>query len=388
MPRKNFIDTDVITIVNNLIGDAVGQGVSDIHIEPLANEVIMRYRIDGILNIVDKFDLKFYEHILSRIKIMSGLETTGLSRPQEGNVKFVTNAKSVDLRVSIFPTNLGENVVIRILESSESFENLADIGYTSEQVKTVESVINKPFGLILVTGPNGSGKSTTLFNILNKLNSTEKSLATLEDPVERKLEMVRQTQIDPEIGLTFAAGLRFLLRQDPDIIMVGEIRDKETARIAVESAVTGHLVLATIHTNNAAGAAVRLINMGVEPFLLSTALKFVSAQRLARINCPHCKTHYTPAPELLKIAGISKKANFSRSTGCEKCNQRGVKGRLGIHEVLVINKSIQDLILSRPSDKQINILANKQGMKSLRQVALERATEGLITIEEALRLTE
>jgi len=388
MAKKSFVEIDIIKTVNNVIEEAIGQYVSDIHIEPLTSEIIVRYRVDGILNIVARFDAKFYDQILSRIKIMSGLETTGLSRPQEGNLKFTAGEKNVDLRVSIFPTNLGENVVIRILESSESFENLSDIGYMPEQVKIVESVISKPFGLILVTGPNGSGKSTTLFNILNKLNNSEKSLATLEDPVERKVEMMRQTQINPEIGLTFAAGLRFLLRQDPDIIMVGEIRDKETARIAVESAVTGHLVLATIHTNNAAGAIVRLINMGVEPFLLSTALKFVSSQRLARINCPSCRNSYTPALELLKIAGLPKNMDFFHSTGCPDCNHRGVKGRLGIHEVLVINKAIQDLILSKPSDKQINILAREQGVQSLRQVALDRVKQGLITIEEALRLTE
>ncbi len=388
MAQKSFFKIDVVKTVNNVFDDAISQGASDIHIEPLLNEVLVRYRMDGILRVIVKFDIELYDQIVSRIKIMSGMETTGLARPQEGNLKYENSEKSVDLRVSIFPTSSGENIVIRILESAQNFNDFSDIGFTPEQIKIVETIIKRPFGLILVTGPNGSGKSTTLFNILNKLNDTEKSLVTLEDPVERKVEMVRQTQIDHNIGLTFAEGLRFLLRQDPDVIMVGEIRDNETARIAVEAAVTGHLVLATIHTNNAAGAAVRLINMGVEPFLLATALKFVSAQRLARKNCPHCRKNYTPAPELFKLTGLPKNMNFFQSAGCQACNHRGVKGRLGIHEVLVINKAIHDLILSRPSDEQISALAQEQGMMNLRRVALSRVNEGLITIEEALRLTE
>jgi type II secretory ATPase GspE/PulE/Tfp pilus assembly ATPase PilB-like protein len=294
----------------------------------------------------------------------------------------------VDLRVSIFPTSLGESVVIRILESKKYFGNYLDLGFTREQVNILDEMVNKPYGLILVTGPNGSGKSTTLFTILNKLNAPEKCLVTLEDPVERKIDKVRQTQIDPDIGLTFADGLRYLLRQDPDVIMVGEIRDKETARIAVQSAVTGHLVLATIHTNNAAGAIVRLINMGIEPFLLASSLKFVSAQRLARMNCPNCKQEYEPPETLLKILNAPRNVRFYRSVGCDDCNFKGLKGRRGMHELLVVTKKIQDLILQKPSDEQINDLAIAEGMVTLRQSALQKAYEGIISIEEALRLTE
>jgi type IV pilus assembly protein PilB len=351
--------------------------------------MVVRYRIDGLLRVISSGNKELREFIFSRIKIMADVETTGLPRPQEGNIKFeYKKDEFVDLRVSIFPTDLGECCVIRILESTKYFDNYKNLGFTDEQVKILEETIHKPYGLILVTGPNGSGKSTTLFTILNKLNTPERSLVTLEDPVERKLDMVRQTNINPEIGLTFASGLRYLLRQDPDIIMVGEIRDKETAKIAVQAAMTGHLVLATIHTNNAAGAIVRLNNMGVEPFLISSALRFVSAQRLARLNCPYCREEYEPPRELLEKLDAPKSIKFYHSVGCEKCNFKGVKGRIGVHEILVVTKKIQELILRKPSDEHINQVAIEEGMMTLRQAALAKAYEGLISIEEAIRLTE
>lgn len=385
---KNRLKLDIVKIVNEIFYNAITEGASDIHLEPSKDGMFIRYRVDGILRIVFEGDATLYEFVVSRIKILSLLETTGLPRPQEGNIKFKYQDGYVDLRVSIFPTSLGETVVIRILESKKYFGDYQDLGFTPEQVKVLDSTVQKPYGLILVTGPNGSGKSTTLFTILNKLNAPEKCLVTLEDPVERKIEKVRQTQIDPDIGLTFADGLRYLLRQDPDVMMVGEIRDKETARIAIQSAVTGHLVLATIHTNNAAGAVVRLINMGIEPFLLASSLKFVSAQRLARMSCPHCKKEYEPPETLLKILNTPKNIRFYRSAGCEECNFKGMKGRRGLHELLVITKPIQDLILQMPSDEQINDLAVQEGMVTLRQSALQKVYEGTISIEEALRLTE
>ena len=392
MANKNISDNkikvDIVKIVNEIFADAIKAGASDIHFEPTKEGVIIRYRVDGIMRVISEGDAALYSFILSRIKIMSDVEITGLPRPQEGNIKFDYEDGYVDLRVSIFPTSLGECVVTRILESTKYFGNYIGLGMTKEQAEIVEKVVHKPYGLVLVTGPNGSGKSTTLFTILNKLNIPERSLVTLEDPVERKIDMVRQTKIDPDINLTFANGLRYLLRQDPDIIMVGEIRDKETAQIAVQAAITGHLVLATIHTNNAAGAIVRLINMGIEPFLLSSALKFVSAQRLARMNCSHCKEEYDPPEELLNILDAPKSIKFYHSTGCEKCNQKGLKGRQGVHEVLVVTKAIQDLTLKRPSDEQINEMAIKEGMMTLRHTALEKAYKGIISIEEALRLTE
>lgn len=380
---------DVVKIVSDIFANGISAGASDIHIEPAPKGFLIRYRIDGIMNVVFEGDFVLYDFIVARIKILANLETTGLPRPQEGNIVFKqSDSSNIDLRVSIFPTSLGEVVVVRILESKKFFGNYQELGFNESQLKFLDDIIKKPYGLVLVTGPNGSGKSTTLFTILNKLNDPERSVVTLEDPVERKIDMVRQTNIDPEIGLTFADGLRYLLRQDPDIIMVGEIRDAETAKIAIQAAITGHLVLATIHTNNAAGAIVRMINMGIEPFLLSSALKFISAQRLARLNCPNCKEEYDPPIELLTRLGAPKNVKFYHSTGCEACNNKGVRGRKGIHEVLVITKAIQELIMQRPSDEHITELAVVEGMMTLRQTALERVYAGEISIEEALRLTE
>ncbi len=385
---KNNLKVDVVKIVDDIFNNAVAEGASDIHIEPMREGMIVRYRVDGILKVVFDGDSALRGFVVARIKILALLETTGLPRPQEGNIKFKSHDVFVDLRVSIFPTTLGEAIVIRVLESTNYFGDFKALGFTDDQSKIVESVINKPYGLILVTGPNGSGKSTTLFTIMNELNSPDNSLVTLEDPVERKVEKVRQTQIDPDIGLSFANGLRFLLRQDPDVIMVGEIRDKETANIAVQAAVTGHLVLSTIHTNNAAGGIVRLINMGIEPFLLTSALKFISAQRLARLNCPACRKEYKPSEILVKHLNAPANVEFYHSTGCDECNGKGVKGRRGVHEVLAISKAMQDLILTRPSDEQINDLAVREGMMTLRQAALQKVYEGTISLEEALRLTE
>jgi type IV pilus assembly protein PilB len=386
--KKNIIGIDAVKVVNDIFSQAITAESSDIHLEPTTAGFLIRFRVDGIMDIIYEGDKPLYNFVLGRIKVMAQLETTGLPRPQEGNIKFAHDDGYVDLRVSVFPTSLGEAIVIRVLESEKFFGDYTDLGFNPDQVAALEKIIKKPYGLILVTGPNGSGKSTTLFTILNKLNSPERSLVTLEDPVERKIEMVRQTNIDPNIGLTFAEGLRFLLRQDPDVIMVGEIRDRETAKIAMEAAITGHLVLATIHTNNAAGAIVRLINMGIEPFLLSTALKFVSAQRLARLNCPHCKKEYDPSHELIRALGAPEGIKFYHSEGCEKCNGKGVKGRRGIHELLGITRAIQDLILLKPTDEQINELAVKEGMTTLREAALQKVYKGEISIEEAIRLTE
>ncbi|MFH0891534.1 hypothetical protein A2303_02485 [Candidatus Falkowbacteria bacterium RIFOXYB2_FULL_47_14] len=389
--KPNIPQVDVVKLVDDIFVQANNEGASDVHFEPIREKMIVRFRIDGILRIVFEGDLSLYEFILARIKILAGLETTGQPRPQEGNIKFKFQEGDddfIDMRVSVFPTSMGECIVVRVLERKKFFGDYAELGFSPEQVGILDNIVKKPYGLILVTGPNGSGKSTTLFTILNKLNTPEKNLVTLEDPVERKIEMVRQTNVDPNIGLTFADGLRYLLRQDPDIMMVGEIRDKETARISIQSAITGHLVLATIHTNNAAGAIVRLINMGIEPFLLSSALKLVTAQRLARMNCPSCKQEYNPPSELKTMLGAPEETRFYHSLGCDACNQRGAKGRQGIHEILTVNREIQELILKKPSDEQINDVAIKDGMINLRQAAMQKVYQGVISIEEALRLTE
>ena len=388
MATSKALKYDIVNFVDDIFSKAISFGASDIHIEPLDKKIIVRYRIDGILRVVLEEDFYFYEPMIARIKILAELETTGLPRPQEGKIKFSHQGNQVDLRVSIFPTCYGENIVIRLLESIKVYKEFTDLGFDSQQAKQLETIIKKPYGLILVTGPNGSGKSTTLFSVLDKLNEPGKCLVTLEDPIERKLEMIRQTQIEPKINLDFASGLRYLLRQDPDIIMVGEIRDKETAQIAVQAAITGHLVFATIHTNNAAGAIVRLVNMKVEPFLLASAIKLITAQRLARLNCPACKKEYFPPIELLTRLNIKGKTKFYNSDGCEKCDYKGIKGRIAFHEVLVIDSKIQNLILTNPSDELINESAVKVGMETLRSRALDLVNQGLISLEEALRLTE
>lgn len=389
MLDPNITQKDVINIVDDIFSDAVREGASDIHFEPQRDKLIIRYRVDGSLNIVFRGTLILYEKILARIKVLTQLDMTGIPRPQEGNIRFNDEDDGpVDLRVSVFPVNFGECVVIRILEDKLNVENFANLGFSNEQINIIEKVIRKPYGLILVTGPTGSGKSTTIFSMLSKINTPDKSIVTLEDPIERKIKMIRQTKVDPDRGLSFAEGLRRLMRQDPDVIMVGEIRDRETAKIAVEAAITGSLVLATIHTNTAAGAIIRLINMGVEPFLLASSLKFISAQRLGRQNCPDCIEEYIPPKELIDILDAPIGAKFHRSTGCESCGQRGFRGRKAIHEVLVISKAVEEMILIKPSDEQIQTLAVREGMITLRRAALEKVYEGKICIEEAIRLTE
>lgn len=389
MLDPNISQKDVINVVDDIFSDAVKEGASDIHFEPQRNKLIIRYRVDGSLNIVFRGALKLYEKVLARIKVLAQMDMTGLPKPQEGNIRFeYEDDDPVDLRVSVFPVNFGECVVIRILEDKLNVENFANLGFSNEQINTIEGVIRKPYGLILVTGPTGAGKSTTIFSMLSKLNTPDKSIVTLEDPIERKIKMIRQTRVDPDRGLTFAEGLRRLMRQDPDVIMVGEIRDRETAKIAVEAAVTGSLVLATIHTNTAAGAIVRLINMGVEPFLLASSLKFISAQRLARLNCKNCLEEYIPSKALVDILDAPIGAKFHKSVGCEVCGQRGFLGRKAIHEVLIVSKTIEELILQKPSDDQIQTIAVREGMVTLRRAALEKVYEGAISIEEAIRLTE
>lgn len=381
-------DADAINLVNRVINAAIKENASDIHVEPGREKLIIRIRVDGVLKVAFEAPKEIVQPFVTRIKVLSDLDVTGIPRPQEGNIKYSVKEKDVDLRVSVFPTLYGECVVMRILESIHQYKSFEDLGFSMEQAKIVDENVSKPFGLILVTGPTGSGKSTTLFSFLNKLNEPGKSLTTLEDPIERKLEHVRQTQVNPDIGLTFASGLRYQLRQDIDIIMVGEIRDAETAKIAIQAAITGQLVLATIHTNNAAGAVIRLLDMGIEPFLLTSALKMVTSQRLARINCPHCRREFTPAAELLYKIKAPQGAKFYKTEGCDKCSGRGVVGRFGIHEVLPVTESIKNMVYKNPSDEGINEVAQKEGMVTLRDIALQRAQEGILSIEEVLRITE
>jgi len=382
-------DSDVTVFANRIISSAIELKASDIHMEPHRHGMGVRFRIDGSLREVTEVPEKMMKHMASRIKVMAHLDTTGLPRPQEGNIKFEYKGEwEVDLRVSIFPTSHGECIVMRVLESVKLYEDFRQLGFLDYQASIVEDIIKRPYGLILVTGPTGSGKSTTLFTILDRLNETEKSLVTLEDPVERKVEGVRQTQVNPEVGLTFASGLRYLLRQDSDVIMVGEIRDEETAKIAIQAAITGQLVLSTIHTNNAIGAIIRLLNMGIEPFLITSALQMVTAQRLARANCKYCKEEYRPPKELTRRINASPDTAFYRSPGCVECQYKGVSGRFGIHEVLPITRKIEDMILTNPTEDSIGKVAKEKGMATLHDVAMEKAYEGDISLEEVFRLIE
>lgn len=382
------VDSDIIALVNKIIEHAIEESASDIHIEPERNRLIIRIRVDGILRVAFETPKEVTQALVARFKIMAELDMTGLPRPQEGSIKFSSRKGDVDLRVSVFPTSYGECIVMRILENVNIYKGFEDLGFSMEQTELLDKIISMPFGLILVTGPTGSGKSTTLFTMLNKLNDPGKSLVTLEDPIERRLDHVRQTQINPEVNLTFASGLHYQLRQDSDVIMVGEIRDSETANIAVQAAITGHLVLATIHTNSSVGAITRLINMGVEPFLISSALKIVTAQRLARINCPHCREEFVPLPETLSRIKVEEGTKLFKSKGCDKCQGKGVIGRFGIHEVLNVTHEIKNAICANLDEDKLLEMAKRDGMVTLREIAIMRAQEGVLSAEEVMRLTE
>ncbi len=380
--------TDTINLVNRIVNNAIKEGASDIHIEPGKSKLIVRIRVNGILKVLFEVSSDLSQSLISRIKVMAELDTTGIPRPQEGGIKVRLANRDIDLRVSIFPILYGECVVMRVLESINKYENFEDLGFSVEQVEMLENVIKKPFGLILVTGPVGGGKSTTLFSILNKLNDPGKSLVTLEDPIERRMDDIRQTQINPEVGLTFASGLHFQLRQDVNVIMVGEIRDKETANIAIQAAMTGQLVLATIHANSATGVIIRLLGMGIEPYLITAALKLVTSQRLARMNCPYCRKEIKAPAVLLKKLGVDDSARFFNSDGCDRCNGKGIVGRFGIHEVLQVSDEIKKAIYLNFSEEQIVEIAKKEGMALMKDVVLQRAEEGVISLSEVFRLVE
>jgi type II secretory ATPase GspE/PulE/Tfp pilus assembly ATPase PilB-like protein len=354
----------VVKLVNSFIEDAVGNSASDIHLEPAENVLFARYRIDGILYDVTAPPRKFQDAIISRIKIMANMDIAEKRLPQEGRIQIKVKDKDIDLRVSTFPTIYGENLVIRILDRSSAILGMKDLGFASSSLKEFEDLIRRPHGIVLVTGPTGSGKTTTLYAALNIINSTDKNIITLEDPVEYRLERIRQSQIDVKSGLTFARGLRSMLRQDPDIIMVGEIRDLETAEIAIHAALTGHLVFSTLHTNDAAGAIGRLIDMKIEPFLISSSLAGIIAQRLVRRICPDCRESYRVQEKIIRQFDLDKPTLF-RGRGCDKCRGTGYKGRTAIFELLVSNDQIRELIISKASSDKIRKAASALKMKTL-----------------------
>ena len=385
-------EAPIIRFVNSLITQGYKERASDIHIEPFERDLVVRYRIDGILYEVLHPPLKAHAGIVSRIKIMAHLNIAEKRLPQDGRFRVRVAGRDMDIRVSTLPTSFGERVVLRLLDKASSILSLEEIGLDASLLRQFEGMIGKSHGIFLVTGPTGSGKTTTLYAALTRLNNREKNIITVEDPVEYQLAGVGQIQVNPKINLTFANGLRSILRQDPDIIMVGEIRDRETAEIAVQSALTGHMVFSTLHTNDAAGALTRLVEMGIEPFLAASSIVGILAQRLVRTICPHCKEAVAPPPELLEQLGDEAKlpsdAQFFMGRGCNRCMDIGYWGRVGIYELLRIDEVVRDLLLQDKDAATIKQAAVRRGMQSLRAAGLVKALQGVTSLEEVLRVTQ
>ncbi len=378
----------IIKLVNLLIMEAVKGKVSDIHVEPEQDMVRVRYRIDGVLHEAHTLPHKLQNAVISRIKILSEMDIAESRRPQDGKIHLKLENKELDIRVSTFPTIHGENVVMRLLDKSSVLLGLKDLGLSAENVARFEKLIHSPHGIILVTGPTGSGKTTTLYAALTSISSTEKNIITIEDPVEYQLPLIRQTQVNLKAEITFANGLRSILRQDPDIIMVGEIRDKETAEVAIQASLTGHLVFSTLHTNDAPSALTRLIDMGIEPFLISSSVIGILAQRLVRTICDKCKEPTTVSGASLKDFGVEGKVDLFTGKGCGYCKNTGFKGRASISELLVITEDIRKMVSEKISADQIRKKAVQSGMKTLREDGFEKAKTGLTTLDEVLRVTE
>src|SRR4051794_26116394 len=378
-------DAPIVKLVNLLISQAVADRASDIHIEPTEVDVRVRYRIDGVLHEVMRSPKNIQSGLISRLKIMSDLNIAERRVPQDGRMSGVIGGKAVDLRVATLPTVYGEKVVMRILDKSTALLDLTDLGFHGDALARYETAYRKPYGTILVTGPTGSGKSTTLYATLNAVNDTAKNIITVEDPVEYRLAGINQVQVNTKAGLTFAVALRTILRSDPDIVLLGEVRDKETATIAIEAALTGHLVLTTLHTNGASSPPTRLVEMGVEPFLAGSALDCIVAQRLARRLCPKCKEPYIPESGDLEAVGWGVEAlevleelpQLYRAVGCSACGRTGYHGRFAIHEVLLVTEEVERMIVDRAHTEDIKKLALAQGMKTLRQAGLVQAAAGM-----------
>jgi general secretion pathway protein E len=384
-------EAPIIRLVNTVIKQAIEDRASDIHIEPFEKDLIIRFRIDGILYNMFTPPKKYQAAIISRVKIMANLNIAENRLPQDGRIQLKVGGKDIDIRVSVFPTYYGERIVLRLLNKSDMKFDLDSLGFSKETLKIFNDLIKKTHGIILVTGPTGSGKTTTLYSVLTRLNTADVNILTVEDPIEYQLHGVGQMQVKPKIDLTFAAGLRSILRQDPDIIMVGEIRDLETAEIAIQAALTGHRVFSTIHTNDAASGITRLLDMGVEPFLIASSVNAFLAQRLVRTICPHCKQSYKPDPVVLKDLGMKPShiqgKKLYRGKGCEKCINTGYLGRTGIYELLPVTNDIRKLIIEHADAVQIKEKAISNGMKTLLQDGIEKALQGITTLEEVLRVS-
>lgn len=386
---EDIKNAPAVKLVDSIIQNAVRSKASDIHIEPFENRICIRYRIDGALQKQFDSPKEPLAGLITRIKIMSNMDIAERRIPQDGRIFTKVDNENVDLRVSVLPTVNGEKIVIRILDKSAFNVDKAELGIADDDLRKINKIIGKPHGIVLVTGPTGSGKSTTLYSLLKDLNNEEKNIITIEDPVEFSMDGINQVNVNSKAGLTFASGLRSILRQDPDIVMLGEIRDAETAEIAVRAAITGHLVLSTIHTNDAPSSIVRLKDMGVAPYLLSSSLVGIVAQRLIRRLCVHCKKEYIASDYEKEVLGVPKNQtlNLYRKVGCNRCSSTGYKGRVGVYEIMEINKELRELINKDASVESITNSALKNGMKTLSKSAINVILKGNSTVEELLRIT-
>lgn len=383
----------VVKLTNSILTESVRRLSSDIFIEPEEKAMRVRFRVDGILQEGVSTSPVMHPGVVSRIKVMSNLNIAEHRLPQDGRFKVKIQGKEIDFRVSVIPTYLGEKVVLRVLDKSQVVLDIEKLGFEPLPLADLKKAASQPYGMIVICGPTGSGKTTTLYSVLKLIDSPEKNIITVEDPVEYQLEGINQVAVRPEVNLTFAASLRAILRQDPDIIMVGEVRDAETADIAIKAALTGHLVLTTLHTNTAIGTITRLVNMGVEPFLIASSLLLAGAQRLVRRICARCKESYTPSPELVRQLGItekqlgSQKPVFYRGKGCDACARKGYAGRIVVVEAFTLSSGIKDLIVKRASETEIKERARKEGMTTLRESGIIKLLQGVTTVEEVMRVT-
>ncbi len=380
---KDELKSPAILFVNNILLKAVKANASDIHIEPYEKNALVRMRVDGRLIKIDELNLSFYQGVLSRIKVIANMNVAEKRLPQDSRFRIKISTKEIDIRVSTIPSLFGERVVLRLLDQSNKEIELEDLGLSEEDYRKALNIITKPYGIVLVTGPTGAGKSTTLYAFLKKLKSPTKNIITIEDPVEYQIEGISQIQINPKVGLTFASGLRSILRQDPDIIMVGEIRDKETAEIAIQAALTGHLVLSTLHTQNALASITRLFDIGIEPFLIASSVEGLIAQRLVRKICPHCKSPYKPSDIELKELGLTGDYTFYKGVGCDYCMESGYKGRIGLFEIINIDDTLKSHITQNPSWEY---LRTKIKYKTLLEDGVDKILKGITTSEEVLQV--
>jgi type IV pilus assembly protein PilB len=384
-------DAPVVRLVDSIVQGAIADGASDIHVEPTERDVRVRYRVDGVLYEMMRVPKRLQSAVVSRIKITSGMNIAERRLPQDGRISMGVDGKSYDLRVSTLLTIFGEKVVMRILDKSSVLLRLEDLGFLSDQRAHVEHLITRPWGMILATGPTGSGKTTSLYTALNTVNEVKNNIVTVEDPVEYQLPGINQTQVNMAANITFARGLRAILRQDPDVVMVGEIRDRETAEIAVQAALTGHLVFSSLHTNDAASALPRLLDMGVEPFLIASSIIGVIGQRLVRVVCSNCKSTYRPDAKLLSELGMNGKPAaedivFARGEGCAVCSGRGYRGRTGVFEVLGMSDSVKKLVLDKRSSTEVRDAAIDDGMITMKECGLQKVTAGVTSPEEVMRV--